>query len=133
MLRHLLLTIGIILSANLFVFAQSGALKGKIIDKATREPIPFANVVLEVGGTLEGGATSDFDGNYTIKPVQPGTYELKATYVGYKTVIVQGMVINSDQIRFYDIEMESSAQQIEEFVVTSYKVPLIDKDKTVSG
>ncbi len=133
MLRHLLLTIGIILSANLFVFAQSGALKGKIIDKDTREPIPFANVVLEVGGTLEGGATSDFDGNYTIKPVQPGTYDLKATYVGYKTVIVQGMVINSDQIRFFDVEMESSAQQIEEFVVTSYKVPLIDKDKTVSG
>lgn len=133
MLRNLLLTIGFILSANLIVFAQSGALKGKIFDKATNEPIPFANVVLEVGGTLAGGATSDFDGNYTIKPVQPGTYDLKATYVGYKTVIIQGMVINSDQIRFHDIEMESSAQQIEEFVVTSYKVPLIDKDKTVSG
>jgi hypothetical protein len=133
MLRNLLLTIGFILSANLVAFAQSGALKGKIYDQDTKEPIPFANVVLEVGGTLAGGATSDFDGNYTIKPIQPGTYDLKATYVGYKTVILQGMIINSDQIRFHDIDMESSAQQIEEFVVTSYKVPLIDKDKTVSG
>jgi len=133
MLRNLLLTIGFLLSANLIVIAQSGALKGKIFDQQTKEPIPFANIVLEVGGTLAGGATSDFDGNYTIKPIAPGTYDLKATYVGYKTVIIQGMVINSDQIRFHNIEMETSAQQIEEFVVTAYEIPLIDKDKTVSG
>ncbi len=133
MLRNLLLTIGFLFAANLIVFSQSGTLKGKILDKATGEPIPFANVVLEVGGTIAGGATSDFDGNYIIKPVQPGTYDLRATYVGYKTVLVTGMVINSDQIRFYDIEMESTAEQLDEVVVTSYKVPLIDKDKTVTG
>ncbi|MCB2221376.1 MAG: carboxypeptidase-like regulatory domain-containing protein [Bacteroidetes bacterium] len=133
MLRNLLLTIGFIFAANLIVFSQSGTLKGKILDKETREPIPFANVVLEVGGTMAGGATSDFDGNYIIKPIQPGTYDLKATYVGYKTVLVTGMVINSDQITFFDIEMESTAAQLEEIVVTSYKVPLIDKDKTVTG
>ncbi len=133
MLRNLLLTIGFILSANLLVLAQSGALKGKIFDKDTKEPIPFANIVMEIGGTMSGGATSDFDGNFTIKPIAPGTYDLKATYVGYKTVLVKGMVISSDQITFYDIEMESSAQQIEEFVVSDYAIPLIDKDKTVTG
>ena len=133
MLRNLLLTIGFILSANLIVLAQSGALKGKIFDKDTKEPIPFANIVMEVGGTMSGGATSDFDGNFTIKPIQPGTYDLKATYIGYKTVLVKGMVISSDQINFFDIEMESSAQQIEEFVVSEYAIPLINKDETVTG
>ncbi|MCB0805179.1 MAG: carboxypeptidase-like regulatory domain-containing protein [Bacteroidales bacterium] len=133
MLRNLLLTIGIVLFANLIAFSQSGSLKGKILDKETREPIAFANVVLEVGGTMSGGATSDFDGNYIIKPVQPGTYDLKATYVGYKTVVVTGLIIKADQITFYDVEMESTSQQLEEIVVTSYKIPLIDKDKTVSG
>ena len=133
MLRNLLLTVGFLFAANLIVFSQSGTLKGRILDQATGEPIPFANVVLEVGGTMSGGATSDFDGNYIIKPVQPGTYDLRATYVGYKTVLVTGMVINSDQIRFYDVKMESTAEQLDEVVVTSYKIPLIDKDKTVSG
>jgi hypothetical protein len=135
MLRHLLFTIGIVLTANLIAFGQlsTGALRGKIFDKETKEPIPFANVVLEVGGTMAGGATSDFDGNYIIKPVQPGTYDLKATYVGYKTVVVTGMIIKSDQITFFDVEMESSAQQLEEIVITEYAIPLIDKDKTVSG
>lgn len=133
MLRNLLLTIGFVLFANIFVLAQSGSMKGQILDKDTREPIAFANIVLEVGGTMAAGGTSDFDGNYTIKPIAPGTYTLKATYLGYKTVLLSGMVINSDQIRFYNIEMESSAQTLEEFVVSEYSIPLIDKDKTVSG
>ncbi|MBN2172709.1 MAG: carboxypeptidase-like regulatory domain-containing protein [Bacteroidales bacterium] len=133
MLRNLLLTIGLVFAASLLVYSQSGTLKGKILDTDTKEPIPFANIILELGGTLQGGATSDFDGNYIIKPISPGTYDLKATYVGYKTVMIKGMVIKSDQIQFYDVEMESSAQQLEEIVVTDYKIPLIDKDKTVTG
>ncbi len=135
MLRHLLLTFGIFLVAGLSLFAQSGsgALKGKVIDKDTKEPLAFANIILDNGGTQVGGTTSDFDGNYTIKPIPPGKYTLKATYMGYKTVVTNDVVINSDQITFYDVKMESSATNLEEIVVTDYKVPLIDKDKTVSG
>ena len=133
MVRNLLLTLSIILMASVAVFSQSGAIKGKIVDKETKEPIPFANVILENGGTIEGGATSDFDGNYVIKPVSPGTYDLKATYIGYKSVLVRGMVINSDQIRFFDIPMEATAATLEEIVVSDYKIPLINKDETVSG
>ncbi len=135
MLRHLLLTFGIILLASISVFSQSGsgALKGKVIDKDTKEPLAFANIILDNGGTQVGGTTSDFDGNYTIKPVPPGKYTLKATYMGYKTVVTNDVRINSDQITFYDVKMESSATNLEEIVVTDYKVPLIDKDKTVSG
>ena len=133
MVRNLLLTIGFVVAANVFVFSQSGTLKGKILDKETKEPIAFANVVIELGGAQKGGATSDFDGNYIIKPIAPGSYDLKATYVGYNTVLVRGMIINSDQIRFYDIIMESTAEQLPEIVVTDYAVPLINQDETVSG
>jgi hypothetical protein len=133
MFRNLLLTIGLILVANLVVFSQSGTLKGKIIDKTTKEPVPFANIVVELSGAQKGGATSDFDGNYMIKPIPPGTYDLKATYIGYNTVLVRGMVINADQIRFYDIEMEPTAEQLPEIIVSDFAIPLINKDETVSG
>lgn len=133
MLKNLLLTFGILLTANLLVFSQSGTLKGKILDKETKEPIPFANIIVELGGTMMGGATSDFEGNYIIKPIPPGKYDVKATYVGYKPMLIRGVVIGADQIRFMDIEMEPTAITIEEFVVTEYEVPLIDKDQTQSG
>jgi hypothetical protein len=123
----------LIFTVNLLVFSQSGALKGKVIDQETKEPIPFANIVVEMGGTQISGGTSDFDGNYVIKPIPPGTYDLRATYIGYNTVLVKGLIINSDQIRFYDIKMESTAAQLPEIVVSDFAIPLINKDETVSG
>lgn len=133
MLRNLLLTIGIVLTTNLLVFSQTGTLKGKIIDKETNEPIPFANVVLEVAGAQQGGASSDFDGNYTIKPIDPGTYTLKATFVGYKPMQINGIVIKADKITFYDVNMVSTMETLETFEVVEYEVPLISKDNTSTG
>lgn len=133
MLRNLLLTIGIILTTNLLVFSQSGTLKGTIKDKQTGEPIPFANIVVELGGTQVGGTSSDFDGNYIIKPIQPGKYYLKATFVCYKTQLVQCILISSDKITFYDLKMVSTSEMLEEVEVIDYKVPLISKDQTQTG
>lgn len=133
MLKKLLFTVGLIFAVNTLVFAQSGTLKGKIIDKGTNEPIAFANIIIESGGKQMGGTTSDFDGNYTIKPITPGKYDLKATYVGYKPLLIRGVIINANKITFQDISMESTVVQIETFEVTDYKVPLIDKDKTSTG
>ncbi len=133
MLRNLLLTMGLVIAANLLVFSQQGTLKGVIRDKDTQEPLAFANVVIEIGGANKGGAQSDFDGNYTIKPIPPGSYDLRATYVGYNTVLIKGVIINPDAIRFLDVEMESTAEQLPEIVVSAYEIPLINPDETVSG
>lgn len=132
MLRKILLAVLITCLAG-WTFAQQGALKGKIVDKASKEPIPFANVVVEQGGAMVGGGISDFDGNYTIKPIPAGKFTVKASYVGYKTLQLDGVVVNADKIRFLDLELETSTQQIEEVVVIEYVVPLIDKDNTQTG
>ena len=111
----------------------AGALKGRVFDSETEEPLAFANIVIEDNENMVGGATSDFDGNYIIKPVPPGVYDLTATYMGYKTLKVNNLIINPDQITFYDLGLEASATELEAVVVTDYKIPLINKDKTVSG
>ena len=77
-----------------------GALKGKVIDKETGEVLPFANIVLESGGIQAGGATSDFDGNYTIKPISPGNYTLKATFVGYGELVITDVKITGDKTTY---------------------------------
>jgi len=135
MLRNLLLTIGLVLATSLLVFSQSGSgtLKGKIIDKQTKEPISFANVVAEVGGVQVGGSTSDFDGNFQIKPIPAGKVDLKASFVGYKPFMIRGIIIFSEKITFQDVELEASTTNLQEIEVVDYKVPLISKDQTTSG
>ena len=107
-------------------FSQTGTLQGTIIDAMTNEPIPFANVVLTKNGNQSAGTTTDFDGKYTIKPIDPGTYNIKATFVGYQTKEITGVVISADQIRFVDIKLQEGIQlEVAEVVV--WTKPLIDQ------
>ena len=105
MVRNLLIVLVLLLAANTAVFAQSGALKGKVLDKKTKEPIPFTNIVVENSGTRAGGTTSDINGEYTIKPLNPGKYDIKASFVGFKPVLIKGFVVRSEKIEFQNIEM----------------------------
>lgn len=114
-------------------FAQSGIIKGKVTDKDTKQPIPFTNVALLVSDTVAAGSTTDFDGIYIIYDVPPGAYDLKASFVGYKTLTVKDMVVKAGQTTFYDLELEVSAVSLETVEVVEYKIPLISKDKTTSG
>jgi len=133
MLRKLLLISAILLAANAIFAQSSGTLKGKLTDKDKKDPIPFATVVISTGGKQVGGANSDFEGNYTIKPIPPGKYDVKATSVGFKSMMITGLVINADRITFQDFAMESSSTDLKTIEVVEYKVPIISKDQTTTG
>ncbi|MGI8892498.1 MAG: TonB-dependent receptor domain-containing protein [Bacteroidia bacterium] len=108
-------------------FAQSsGSIQGRILDKDTNEPLPFANVVAEMGGAQVGGAQTDFEGRFNIKPLSPGRYNLKASFVGYAPVEIQGVLVSTDKITFQDITM-SKGVDIKTVVIEQYRNPLIDK------
>ena len=126
------MTLAIVLATCTLAFAQQGRLKGKVTDE-TGEPVSFANIVLEKGGTMVGGATSDFDGNYDINPIPPGTYDLKASFVGYNNYVLKGIVIAANKITDWNIKMQSGAISLTEVTVIDYEVPLISKDNTTSG
>lgn len=124
----------LLLTAFSSFYSPTGTLKGKVINKETQQPIPFANVVVLLNDTIMiGGATSDFEGNYTIKPIDPDIYTIKATFVGYKQVIIKGIAINADEVRYYDFELEESSVELCGVQIVENVVPLIDKDQTQSG
>ncbi|MFA8298547.1 MAG: carboxypeptidase-like regulatory domain-containing protein [Hyphomicrobiales bacterium] len=132
MLRNLLFTLALLLTANAMVFAQQGSLQGKVKDKKTGETLPFVNIVVKKGGALITGVTSDFDGNYVIKPLDPGKYTLEASFVGYNAIKMAGVLIATDQITFQNLDMISGSVTLDEVVIVDYKVPIINKDATVS-
>jgi hypothetical protein len=136
MVRKLYLTIITVFSFSAAVFAQAGAgtLKGIIKDAKTGTPIPFANVVVEVGGIQLGTGQSNFDGEYQIKPLDPGSYEVKTSYVGYKPIKTTGVIVSAGKITTVDVKLESSVVEIKTYEVIAYDVPLIDdyQGKTVT-
>jgi outer membrane receptor for ferrienterochelin and colicin len=110
----------------------SGTLKGKIMDIDADSPLPFASVVLFLNGNQVAGTNTDFDGEYTIKPVQPGTYDVLVSFVGYQSQKITGVKITANKIRFVNAEL-SAGVMMQEAEVVEYTVPLIDKDGGASG
>lgn len=123
--KILLLFCAIALSAA--TMAQTGVLKGKVFDKATNETIPFATVSLLKGGQTIATTQTDINGEYTIKPIPPGEYSVKATYVGYAPSQVNKLRIAADKTTYQDFGVNTSTD-LNEVIITEYKVPLIDPD-----
>jgi len=119
MLRKLYLLFATVLISAV-AFAQTGTLKGTALDALSGEAIPFANVIIERNGTQTAGTTTDFDGKFTIKPIEPGTYTVKATFVGYQTYVMTGLIISANKITFQDLKMSSGIQK-GEVVIVEYK------------
>lgn len=134
MIKKIFLAAIIVFSYLGMSYAQTGfgSLQGRVIDAKTKEPLPFANIVLFLNGMQKGGAQSNVDGYYTIRPIQPGTYDVQVTYVGYIGEKKTGYLIGSDKISSLDFALNQKLTTLTEFVVTEYVKPLVEKEE-VSG
>lgn len=118
----------LVIITNVIYGGTTGKLAGKVIDKKTRDPLPLVNITLE--GTNIGGST-DFEGNYIILNIPPGKYNVKYQFVGYKTVIVNDVVISIDLTTVQNVEMEETEITVGEVIVKA-NVYGIQKDITSS-
>ncbi|HWB62924.1 MAG TPA: TonB-dependent receptor, partial [Chitinophagales bacterium] len=96
--------------------------------------VPFATVaIVDAKGVATGrGTATDFDGNYSIKPLTPGKYNLRVSYVGYAAQLIEGVVVNADKSTFLDVKLKTATSDLKAVEIVSYKVPLIDPGKTSS-
>lgn len=116
--------------------AGSGAIKGSVIDKDTKEPIPFAKVVLYQGGIIKGGTETDFDGKFEFPSISSGSYDIEFRSQEYQPLKLEDVSVSSEQITFLDkteLGKPSDVQDIEEVQIVAYKNPLIRKDGGSQG
>lgn len=106
-----------ILCLNTLAFGQQGTLAGKVTDKKAGEGVIGATVL--VTGTTQA-APVDVDGSYTL-PLDPGTYNITMTYVGYQPLTFAGIVITSGQTTTLNGVMQESATSLTEVTVTGVK------------
>ncbi len=113
---------------------RTGGITGMVVEdvKPRDGGIPFANVVLLKNDQVVGGTTSDIDGNYKFTQLQPGTYDLKVSYVGFNPAIMKGIYVQAGREQRINIKM-SSAVDLSVIEVMDYEVPLISKDETSTG
>lgn len=113
---------------------NAGIVTGKVIEPGGK-PVEFANISLlkAADSSLVKGSVSDSTGTFLLEQVPAGTYQIKAGFIGYKTVFSTTFDIKDGQtVNMGSLEMTPDAAQLATVTVTGQK-PLIEQklDRTV--
>jgi outer membrane receptor protein involved in Fe transport len=126
MFRKIFTTVSIILLITSAAIAQTGRVVGKAVDQQSDEPLIGANIII-VGTSL--GAATDVNGNFIISQVPPGNYNIKASYIGYQDVTVQGVNVIQGLSAEVNFRLPSSTIATGEVVIVSQR-PIVEKSAT---
>lgn len=108
--------------------AQTGKVVGSVKDLETGEALLGANIIIE-GTSL--GAASNENGEFIILNVPPGTYRLKARYIGYREVTLTNIKVSVNLTTEVSFALPSESYTTETITVVAPK-PLINKNITNS-
>ncbi len=108
----------LLLLTSVFLSAQeTGSIAGTLTDtEMNNEPLPFANVVIK--GTTKG-TTSDFDGLYEIANLEPGTYTVVFSFLGYETVEMPNVQVEAGKVSTINVPMATTGVALEGVTVTT--------------
>ncbi len=108
-------------------YTANGKIAGRVYDKETTQPLPGANVFIEsiwqfgkeIKLEMTLGAATDGEGYFVILNVSPGTYNIKATMMGYMNLVVQRIRVNIDRTTTVDFALEPKAIEMDEIQVVA--------------
>jgi len=95
---------------------DEGTITGTVFDANTGEPLPGANVL--VPGT-DYGTAANASGSYTLE-VEPGTYTVQASFVGYQSSTEEGIQVEEGQTVQLSFQLSPAERALEEVVVVGY-------------
>ncbi len=120
--------------------AKTGSIKGNIVDEK-KEPLPSAIVQVFQNGVLKGGAPTDYDGNYVIKPLDAGKYDVIVLYNGFDSIEQKGILVkerNTTTVNFLMKRSTTGPKTVQVFAGRSIsnhkakKPPTTDSVNTIS-
>jgi len=90
------------------IYAQSkGKIVGKVIEATSGTPLIGSNVIL----STSLGASADIQGNYTISGVQPGDYQIRASYLGYEEEVLD-VTVQANQVVVVNFSLKESSKEL---------------------
>ncbi len=112
----IILLFSLTIISNSFGQNSKGTIVGTVEDEVTKEPIPGVNVLII--GTGFGSATN-LEGEFRISGLEIGSYQIKVSAIGYKTLIKSDIIVNSAKPTSILIKMTSSLIELNEITVRS--------------
>lgn len=101
----------------------TGAISGRITDRKTETELAAVNVIVE---NSDFGTMSDENGDYLISGLNPGSYHLRFSMIGYEELIKLNVEVHPGNYTTLNVELNPSYVELESVVVTA---PAFQKSK----
>lgn len=98
-------------------YAQTGEITGTVTDSTNGNPLPGVNVII---AETQQGASTDAQGTYTISNVDPGTYDLQASFVGYQQRTIPDVTVSAGETVRVNFRLMPGTIELEEVVAVGY-------------
>jgi len=99
--------------------AQTGTISGRVTDSTTSAPLSGATVRALSGLSVAGAAAVGDDGSYRIVNLQPGTYDVTVTRLGYVQRRISGVQVSAGATAQADAQLTEIVTQLNPAVVTA--------------
>ena len=131
-MRKLILTMVLLLSA-VAIIAQDRTITGTLYDGEVKEAVPYAAVQLlrdNADSTYVTGVTTDEKGQFALVAPSNGRYIVRASYVGYKTIVQNVTVSNNQNVKIGQLELYNDTHYLKEVTVTATPPKVVLKNDT---
>jgi len=125
MKKRIFAFIGLIACISLSAQHNMGSIKGTVVNEESNDLLPFVNVMLVQDGENIIGSTTDFDGNFTLKPIPEGEYDLQVSYMGYRTKELIGIPVKAGMLTRQNIGIVKG-EEVEQVLIGNYYAPVLD-------
>ncbi len=138
--KFIVLIITITLTNLLFGQQQTtknaGSITGKVFDESTKKPVEFSNVLLlsAKDNKLVSGTVTAKSGEFNLKNIKPGSYNLQVQFVGYTTRKINGITVTNIKpaLDLGKIYIKPTAINLQNVVVEGRRSPIsYELDKKV--
>jgi hypothetical protein len=108
----------LVLFFSLSAFAQNGSIKGVVKDAISNEPLSFALISIQ---STTIGVKTGIDGDFELKDLKPGLYNIEATYLGYKKKVIFEIAVDNSKPSFIEINLDKNDREVKEVTIKGRK------------
>ena len=125
-MKHTILLLALVILTSFAYSQTNGSLSGYVISKEDKKSIPGAQVYVNTkNGKI--GTVTDSVGHFTIKPLNPGRYDLVIAFTGFMKIEIKDINVRGD----FDTDIGTKSLELgmmDTVIIYGNQPPLINKN-----
>lgn len=115
-MRYIFVLFFLVALPQMLVAQRMQRVRGTVVDKETKMPLPGVVVIL-VGAQPNKGTVTDEQGVYTLDSIAVGKHTFSFSYMGYEGVLLKDVLVTSAKEVLLPVAMEEKVVNIKEVTV----------------